>query len=141
VARVKVSQTNRSPAAPTPVRQAEEAQGTPEALYQRLWHTLDEVMGSVATVTLLRRAARRAAPHSPLLQELAASSVDEGFGYLLPRAFLEEPAEGPQRALQDLVGALRPLLVEFTGMVVVQQLDLIPGLGGRDASAAAGATP
>lgn len=140
MARVKVTQSYRTSGVPTPASQAEEGHGTPEALYRRLWHTLDEVMGSVATVTLLRRAARRAAPQSPLLQELAASSVDEGFGYLLPRAFQEEPSEGPHRALQDLVGALRPLLVEFTGMVVVQQVDLIPGLRRRDA-AAAGATP
>jgi hypothetical protein len=111
--------------------EGEEESGSAQAavLYRRLWHTLDSVLGGVATVTLLRRAARRAAPASPLLEELATSSVDEGFGYQLPRAFLTD-SETPVAAVRDLVSALRPLLVELTGQVVVRQLDLIPGLRG-----------
>jgi hypothetical protein len=143
VTRVQVKQSDRSPGEVALDHQAAGEPRSAEALYKQLWHTLDEVIGSVATVTMLRRAARRAVPHSPLLSELATSSVDEGFGYVLPRAFLEGPATGPKHALHALMNALRPLLVEYTGMVVVQQLDLIPGLGGRDAdaAAAAGAAP
>ena len=137
---VKVRKTGSRPVEPDPDSQAEGASNDPAWLYHRLWHTLDDVVGSVATVTLLRRAARRAAPTSPLLLELATTSVDDGFSYQLPRFFLE-PEEGPAQALDDLVAALRTLLVELTGLVVVQQVDRISGLRRPQAPATEEAPP
>jgi hypothetical protein len=99
-------------------------------LFTLLWESLADVLGTAATATLLRRAARRAAPRSPELTELAIVRDNLEYTYTLPSAW-KEREEGTLLALRELVGELRPLLVEMTGQVVVRHLEKIPELRER----------
>ena len=99
-------------------------------LFTLLWESLADVLGTAATATLLRRAARRAVPRSPELAELAISRDNLEYRYTLPSSW-KEREEGTLLALRDLVGELRPLLVEMTGQVVVRHLERVPELRER----------
>jgi hypothetical protein len=100
------------------------------ALFTILWEALADVLGTAATATLLRRAARRAAPRCPELNELAISREKLEYRYTLPPAWAGG-VEGTPLALRELVAELRPLLVELTGPVVVRRLERIPELRKR----------
>ena len=95
---------------------------TPAACFDLLWTALADIMGTAATATLLRRAAKYATPHTPALQALRITRQDLTYAYCLPPAW-QHPAD-PQAwaALHALVRALRPLLIELTGAVVVRRL-------------------
>ena len=99
-------------------------------LFTLLWESLADVLGTAATATLLRRAARRAAPRSPELAELAIARENLEYRYTLPSVW-KEREEGTLLALRELVGELRPLLVEMTGQVIVRHLERIPELRER----------
>jgi hypothetical protein len=107
------------------------------ALFTLLWEGLADVLGTAATAVLVRRAARRAAPRSPELAELAISRENLEYRFTLPRAWTERAdaataaAAADAHALRELVGELRPLLVELTGPVVVRRLAQIPELRER----------
>ncbi len=100
------------------------------ALFTLLWEALADVLGTAATATLLRRAARRAAHRYPELAELAISREKLEYRYTLPPAWAGGSV-GTPLALRQLVAELRPLLVELTGMVVVRRLERIPELRER----------
>ena len=100
------------------------------ALFTLLWDALADVLGTAATATLLRRAAQRAAPRCPELNEVVISREKLAYRYTLPPAWADG-AEGTPLALRELVAELRPLLVELTGPVVVRRLERIPELRER----------
>src|SRR5437762_12232421 len=100
------------------------------ALFKLIWDSVSDVLGTSAAATLLRRAALRATPRSPELAEFTVLRTDAGYTYTLPRALVGKVERTPV-PLRDLVGELRPLLVELTGQVVVRRLDEIPGLQER----------
>jgi len=108
----------------------EEQAGLPEhsgaAVFRQLWDGLSDVLGTAAAATVVGRAARRAAPRSPELGELAISRVDREYRYVVPRSF--ERAEGPSSALRELLQELRPLLVELTGRVALRRFERVPEL-------------
>jgi hypothetical protein len=110
---------------------------TAAALFTLLWEGLADVLGTAATAVLVRRAARRAASRSPELAELAISRENLEYRFTLPRAWTERAdaaaaaAAADAHALRELVGELRPLLVELTGPVVVGRLARIPELRER----------
>lgn len=107
------------------------------ALFTLLWEGLADVLGTAATAVLVRRAARRAAPRSPELAELAISRENLEYRFTLPRAWTDRAAAvaaaaaDDAHALRELVGELKPLLVELTGPVVVRRLAQIPELRER----------
>jgi hypothetical protein len=107
------------------------------ALFKLLWEGLADVLGTAATAVLVRRAARRAAARNPELAELAISREKLEYRFTLPRAWTERAdaaaaiATADALALRELVGELRPLLVELTGPVVVRRLAQIPELRAR----------
>jgi hypothetical protein len=91
-------------------------------LFKILWEALADVLGTAAAATLLRRAARRAAPRCPELAELAIERENLEYRYTLPSAW-KDPAEGKPPALRELVTELRPILIEMTGQVVIRHLE------------------
>ena len=91
-------------------------------LFKILWEALSDVLGTAAAATLLRRAARRAAPRCPELAELAIERENLEYRYTLPSAW-KDPAEGTPPALRELVTELRPILIEMTGQVVIRHLE------------------
>ncbi len=100
------------------------------ALFKLIWDSVADVLGTTAAATLLRRAALRAMPRSPELGEFAVLRTDTGYLYTLPRALVGKVEHTPV-ALRELVGELRPLLVELTGQVVVRRIEQIPALQER----------
>lgn len=95
-------------------------------LFGILWHELVDLLGPAASAALLRRALRRALPHSPELAELTIERVDERYGYSVPASF--GVAAGPSPGLRRLVDELRPLLLELTGEVAQRHLERVPEL-------------
>ena len=108
-----------------------QAQGlTTSALFDLLWGSLAEVLGTAASAVLLRRAARRAMERAPELDQLLITRDTIGYTYVVPAAWQEPGAINPDAALRELVHELRPLLTELTGLVVVHHLERVPGLRG-----------
>lgn len=96
------------------------------AVFRLLWDGLSDVLGTAAAATVVGRAARRATPLSPELGELAISRVERQYRYVVPSSF--ERAAGVSGALSDLLGELKPLLVELTGRVALGRLEGVPEL-------------
>ncbi len=93
-------------------------------LFGILWDELAELLGSAATATLLRRAARRAARRNPELAELRIERMGLLFGYRCPPGWRATAGDAPA-VLLELVAELRPLLVDMTGQIVLQHLEKI----------------
>ncbi len=98
------------------------------ALFDLLWGTLADVLGTAATAVLLRRAANRATSRDPALHGLLIQREAIGYTYVVPSAWQEHGKIVPEVALCELARELRPLLVELTGSVVVQRLERVPAL-------------
>jgi len=92
------------------------------ALFTMLWESLADVLGTAATATLLKRAARRAAARSPELAELVIHRNGLLHVYTVPDAW-NQNSEGAPPALRELVAELRPILTEMTGQVVIRHLE------------------
>src|SRR3954451_9806746 len=100
------------------------------ALFTLLWDALADLLGTAATATLLKRAARRAADRSPQLAGLVIQRQGLTHGYACPDSWSNASRDG-HRALQDLIAELRPLLVEMTGQVVIRHLEQVAELRER----------
>jgi hypothetical protein len=96
---------------------------TPAVLFALIWDTLADVLGTAAAATLLRRAARRASAHGPMLGSVAITREGLSYGYRLPDAWRRADSANALSALDALVRELCPLLVELTGPVLVRRLD------------------
>src|SRR6266481_3785516 len=99
----------------------DEASGTPSEIFDVLWGTLVELLGSPATATLLRRSARRRLGDFPELVELAITRQGFEYTYAVP-ADWKHANERSNAALQALVQDLCCLLLELTGPVVLHRL-------------------
>jgi hypothetical protein len=100
-------------------------------LFTILWEALADVLGTAAAATLLHRAAKRALPRWPELKDLAFTRDSLEHRYTVPLAW-KEPTSGPPKALCALVQELWVLLVDLTGLVVVDRLAQIPELRERN---------
>ena len=99
----------------------DKASSTPSEIFDVLWATLVELLGSPATATLLRRSARRQLGDFPELVELAITRQDFEYTYVVP-ADWKHANERSNAALQALVEDLCCLLLELTGPVVLRRL-------------------
>ena len=94
------------------------------ALFTILWDALADLLGTAATATLLRRAAKRAVARSPELADLVIKRDGLIYRYACPPVW-NDKSEGTSLALRELVGELQPLLIEMTGQIVIQHLEQI----------------
>src|SRR3954465_4203223 len=94
------------------------------ALFSILWDALADLLGTAATATLLKRAARRASARFPELSELVIQREGLVPPYGCPPGGRGRPG-GTPAALRELIAELRPLLVEMTGQIVIRHLDQI----------------
>ena len=106
------------------------AQLSPGDLFGVLWEALADILGTAAAATLLRRAAKRAAPRWPELAALSITREGLEYRYTVPSAW-KDPALEPPQALCELARELWALLVDLTGSVVVNRLAQIPELRDR----------
>ena len=95
---------------------------TTSDLFAILWDALADLLGTAATATLLKRAARRAVARSPELAELIIQRQGGVYTYACPTGWGGRPV-GPPPALRDLIGELRSLLIEMTGPLVIKHLE------------------
>ncbi len=99
-------------------------------LFGLLWEALADLLGTAATATLLRRAARRGAMRDPELAELVVERQGLAWIYTCPPAWNAASAVH-LHALRTLIGELRPILVEMTGQLVIRHLEQVPELRER----------
>jgi hypothetical protein len=106
-----------------------EPQGlTASALFDLLWGTLADVLGSAATAILLRRAARRGASHDPELHALVIRRDPIGYTYAVPATWQDPANLAPTAAIGVLMSELEPLLFELTGDIIINRLARVPAL-------------
>lgn len=98
--------------------------GADSPRFHALWEGLTEIMGTSATATLLRRAAKHAATQQPDLIGLVIAKPALEYEYITPHSWLDPVVEG--RAIRALLLGLEPLLVELTGDLVVNRLRAMP---------------
>lgn len=92
----------------------------PSETFGILWRELGDVMGSAAAATLVRRAAKSAAPRAPELEQLTILREKFDYRYVVPTAW--STTRGDMTALRELSTDLRVVLVELTGPIVVKRL-------------------
>ena len=84
--------------------------------FRALWLGLSDIMGTSATATLLRRAAK----HEPHVTQLVVQKPAFEYEYITPTTWRDPQIEA--RAMRTLLQALEPLLVELTGEIVITRL-------------------
>ena len=99
----------------------------PTELFQLLWETLNDIMGSAATATLVRRAVKHASTRSSGCDGLCVIRERYEYRYALPESWSTAPDDG-LASLRLLATELRPLLFELTGRVVLRRLHEVPQL-------------
>jgi hypothetical protein len=97
-----------------------------QQLFEILWDTLADLLGSAAATTLLTRAVRQALPQDARLAGLGISR--DGLRYAVTYPDTWEVAGEPAalNGFKTLARELCPLLVGLTGPVVVRRLDRLP---------------
>lgn len=96
-------------------------------LFDLVWETMVDVLGSAATATLVRRSVKRAASRRRDLDDLIVSRAGFNYCYQVPDSWRECRPE-PVASVRELARELSPLLVELTGPVIVRRLRAIPDL-------------
>jgi hypothetical protein len=91
-------------------------------LFELLWESLADVLGTAATATLLRRAVKAAIAHTAWSEAVIVDRNGLDYEYRLPEAWKDPGNEEAVGALRVLAAELRVLLVELTGPVVVSRL-------------------
>ena len=81
-----------------------------------------DILGTGATATLLRRAIRKVAERRPDLKDLTVRKEAFNYDFTVPNSW-NEPQTKAMDALRDVTQALRPMLAELTGRVVLRQLE------------------
>ncbi len=95
-------------------------------LFDLLWESLADVLGTAATATLLRRAIKRAESHARVSESVVVVRKGLDYEYRLPEAWAQPGNGEALGALRAVAVELRVLLVELTGPVVVRRLGRLP---------------
>jgi hypothetical protein len=101
---------------------AGEAASSAAELFELLWESLADVLGTAAAATLLRRALKRAAAHISSAEPVIVVRNGPDYEYRLPEAWKQPGNEEALNALRGVAVELRMLLIELTGPVVVRRL-------------------
>lgn len=100
---------------------------SPAELFDLLWESLADVLGTAATATLLRRAIKRAASQTSWSEPVIVTRNGLDYEYRFPETWKQPGNEEALAALRVVAAELRGLLVELTGPVVVRRLGrLVP---------------
>ena len=91
-------------------------------LFELLWGSLADMLGTAATATLLRRAIKQAAAQTSWSEPVVVIRSGLDYEYRLPEAWQQPGNEKAVGALRVVAAELRVLLVELTGPVVVRRL-------------------
>jgi len=91
-------------------------------LFDLLWESLADVLGTAATATLLRRAIKRSVSRISRSEPVIVVRNGPDYEYRLPETWRQPGNEEALSALRVVVAELRTLLIELTGPVVVRRL-------------------
>ena len=98
---------------------------TASELFEMLWSTLADMIGSTATAALMQRAVKRASEQKVDLNGLAIVREQFGYRYTLPESWTTRE-ERPVAALRHLVRELLPILEDLTGPIITRRLRQVP---------------
>ena len=91
-------------------------------LFDLLWESLVDVLGTAATAIILRRAIQQAALRTPCPEQVAVVRIGLEYEYRVPETWKQSGNDEAVDTLRVVAAALRVLLVELTGPVVVDRL-------------------
>jgi hypothetical protein len=91
-------------------------------MFDLLWATLVDVLGTAATAIILRRAIREASLRSASTDQVSVVRNGLEYEYRVPEMWKVAGNDKAVDALRLVAAALRVLLVELTGPVVVNRL-------------------
>ncbi len=91
-------------------------------LFDLLWGSLADMLGTAATATLLRRAIKRVVSQISWSEPVVVTRNGLEYEYRLPETWKQPGNEEALGALRVVAAELRVLLVELTGPVVVRRL-------------------
>jgi hypothetical protein len=92
-------------------------------LFAAVWEALTDLMGSSATATLVRRAAKHGASKRPELRVLVIHKPAFEYEYVVPEAWRDDG--GGRDDLGELMRNLVPLLAQLTGSIAIRRLETI----------------
>ena len=98
------------------------------ALFDLLWETLADVLGTAATATLLRRAIKQAAARTAWSEPVIVARSGLDYTYRLPDTWKQSGNDDAVDVLRIVAAELRVLLIELTGPVVVARLGTLAPL-------------
>lgn len=91
-------------------------------LFDLLWDSLADVLGTAATAIILRRAIQQAALRAAPAERVVILRNGLEYEYRVPETWKEPGNDKAVDALRGVAAALRVLLIELTGPVVVNVL-------------------
>ena len=91
-------------------------------LFELLWESLADLLGTAATATLVRRAVKRVALQTSRSESVVVTRKGLEYEHCLPETWKQPGNEEAVGALRFVAAELRVLLVELTGPVVVGRL-------------------
>jgi len=91
-------------------------------LFDLLWESLVDVLGTAATAIILRRAIQQAAFRTAYPEQVTVVRLGLEYEYRVPETWKQPGNDEAVDALRVVAAALRVLLVELTGPVVVDRL-------------------
>ena len=91
-------------------------------LFDLLWETLADVLGTAATATLLRRSIKQAAARIAWSEPAVVARHGADYTYRLPETWKQPGNDEAVDELRIVAAELRVLLIELTGPVVVARL-------------------
>ena len=91
-------------------------------LFDLLWESLADVLGTAATATLLRREIKQAASRTSWSEPVIVARNGLDYEYRVPDTWKQPGNDDAVDALRLVAADLRVLLVELTGPVVVRRL-------------------
>ena len=91
-------------------------------LFDLLWESLADILGTAATSTLVRRALKQVASQTSWSEPVIVTRNGLEYEYRLPETWKQPGNEEAVGALRVVAAELRVLLVELTGAVVVARL-------------------
>jgi hypothetical protein len=91
-------------------------------LFDLLWESLADILGTAATATLVRRALKQVVSQTSWSEPVIVTRNGLEYEYRLPETWKHPGNEEAVGALRVVAAELRVLLVELTGAVVVARL-------------------
>lgn len=99
---------------------------TAERLFELIWITLTDFLGSATTATLLRRTRRAVQDRGIDLEDLVITREGLRYSYVVPGCWRDGASHATHATFSSFIEELRSVLVQLTGPVLLRRLDQVP---------------